>query len=45
MSNLLSVSDMRIAFQSRGESNEVVHGIDFAVQPGGKTVEIGRAHV
>ena len=40
MSNLLSVSDLRIAFQSRGESNEVVHGIDFAVQPGGQTVAI-----
>ena len=40
MSTLLSVSDLRITFHSRGESNEVVHGIDFAVQPGGQTVAI-----
>ena len=40
MSDLLKVSDLRIAFHSRGESNEVVHGINFSVQPGGKTVAI-----
>jgi ABC-type dipeptide/oligopeptide/nickel transport system ATPase component len=40
MSQLLSVSDLRIAFHSRGEANEVVHGIDFAVQSGGQTVAI-----
>jgi len=40
MSPLLSVSDLRIAFHSRGEVNEVVHGIDFALQSGGQTVAI-----
>lgn len=40
MSDLLKVSDLRIAFHSRGESNEVVHGINFSVQPGGQTVAI-----
>ena len=40
MSELLKVSDLRIAFHSRGESNEVVHGIDFSVDAGGKTVAI-----
>lgn len=40
MSKLLSVSDLRIAFHSRGEANEVVHGINFSVQPGGQTVAI-----
>lgn len=40
MSDLLKVSGLRIAFQSRGEANEVVHGIDFSVQPGGQTVAI-----
>jgi ABC-type dipeptide/oligopeptide/nickel transport system ATPase component len=40
MSHLLKVSDLRIAFHSRGDSNEVVHGIDFAVDAGGKTVAI-----
>ena len=40
MSELLKVSDLRIAFHSRGESNEVVHGIDFSIEAGGKTVAI-----
>lgn len=40
MADLLKVSDLRIAFHSRGEANEVVHGIDFAVQAGGQTVAI-----
>mgnify|MGYP000740012921 CR=1 FL=1 len=40
MTDLLKVSDLRIAFHSRGESNEVVHGIDFTVQAGGQTVAI-----
>jgi ABC-type dipeptide/oligopeptide/nickel transport system ATPase component len=40
MSELLKVSDLRIAFHSRGESNEVVHGIDFSVDAGGQTVAI-----
>jgi ABC-type dipeptide/oligopeptide/nickel transport system ATPase component len=40
MSELLKVSDLRIAFHSRGEANEVVHGIDFEVGAGGRTVAI-----
>ena len=40
MSHLLKVSDLRIAFHSRGESNEVVHGIDFSIDGGGQTVAI-----
>jgi ABC-type dipeptide/oligopeptide/nickel transport system ATPase component len=40
MTDLLKVSDLRIAFHSRGETNEVVHGIDFSVQAGGQTVAI-----
>ncbi|WP_148216327.1 ABC transporter ATP-binding protein [Coraliomargarita akajimensis] len=40
MSKLLEVQDLRIAFHSRGEANEVVHGINFAVDGGGKTVAI-----
>ena len=40
MSELLQVKDLRIAFHSRGEANEVVHGIDFSVEAGGKTVAI-----
>jgi ABC-type dipeptide/oligopeptide/nickel transport system ATPase component len=40
MSELLKVSDLRIAFGSRGEINEVVHGIDFSVRAGGHTVAI-----
>jgi ABC-type dipeptide/oligopeptide/nickel transport system ATPase component len=40
MPELLKVSDLRIAFHSRGESNEVVHGIDFSVEAGGQTVAI-----
>jgi ABC-type dipeptide/oligopeptide/nickel transport system ATPase component len=40
MSELLKVSDLKIAFHSRGESNEVLHGIDFSVDAGGQTVAI-----
>jgi ABC-type dipeptide/oligopeptide/nickel transport system ATPase component len=40
MSELLKVSDLRIAFHSRDEANEVVHGIDFSVRSGGHTVAI-----
>ncbi len=40
MDPLLKVSDLRIAFNARGESNEVVHGIDFSVGSAGKTVAI-----
>jgi len=40
MTELLAVSDLRIAFNSRGASNEVVHGIDFSIQSGGQTVAI-----
>jgi ABC-type dipeptide/oligopeptide/nickel transport system ATPase component len=40
MADLLKVSDLRIAFHSRGEANEVVHGINFTVQSGGQTVAI-----
>lgn len=40
MPELLKVSDLRIAFNSRGESNEVVHGIDFSINDGGQTVAI-----
>lgn len=40
MSNLLEVKDLRISFHSRGEANEVVHGIDFVVDGGGQTVAI-----
>ncbi|MGJ8640776.1 MAG: ABC transporter ATP-binding protein [Opitutaceae bacterium] len=40
MSELLKVSDLRIAFHSRGQSNEVVKGIDFSIESGGKTVAI-----
>lgn len=40
MADLLAVSDLRIAFNSGGESNEVVHGIDFSVAAGGQTVAI-----
>lgn len=40
MSDLLKVSDLSIAFHSRGEANEVVHGINFSVQSGGHTVAI-----
>lgn len=38
--DLLQVKDLKIAFNSRGESNEVVHGINFSVEDGGKTVAI-----
>lgn len=40
MPELLKVADLRIAFHSRGESNEVVKGIDFSVEGGGQTVAI-----
>jgi ABC-type dipeptide/oligopeptide/nickel transport system ATPase component len=40
MTTLLKVSDLRIAFHTRGESNEVVKGINFSVESGGKTVAI-----
>lgn len=40
MSELLKVSDLKIAFHSRGESNQVVHGIDFSIDGGGQTVAI-----
>ncbi|HAV12570.1 MAG TPA: peptide ABC transporter ATP-binding protein [Opitutae bacterium] len=40
MPELLKVSDLRIAFHSRGQSNEVVKGINFSIESGGKTVAI-----
>ena len=40
MSDLLKVSDLRVAFNSRGDTTEVVHGIDFSVQAGGQTLAI-----
>ena len=40
MPSLLEVSNLRIAFHSEGSSNEVVHGIDFSVESGGRTVAI-----
>ena len=40
MSDLLKVSDLHIAFHSRDETNEVVHGINFSVQTSGQTVAI-----
>ncbi|MGK0177186.1 MAG: ABC-type dipeptide/oligopeptide/nickel transport system ATPase component [Lentimonas sp.] len=40
MTQLLEVSDLRIAFNAKGESTEVVHGIDFAVESDGQTVAI-----
>jgi len=40
MPDLLEVKDLRIAFHSRGKANEVVHGISFSVDSGGKTVAI-----
>ena len=40
MNALLKVSNLRIAFRSRGEASEVVHGINFAVKEGGQTVAI-----
>ena len=40
MTDLLKVSDLRIAFQSRGVSNEVVKGISFSVERQGKTIAI-----
>ena len=40
MSDLLKVSDLRIAFHSRDETNEVLHGINFSVESNGQTVAI-----
>lgn len=40
MSELLKVTDLKIAFNSRGQSQEVVKGIDFTVGAGGETVAI-----
>ena len=40
MTYLLKVSDLRITFNSRGGSNEVVHGINFSVKPDGQTLAI-----
>ncbi len=40
MAELLKVSDLRIAFHSRGQSSEVVKGISFSVGSGGRTVAI-----
>ncbi|MGC6455014.1 MAG: ABC transporter ATP-binding protein [Coraliomargaritaceae bacterium] len=40
MPNLLEVSNLRIAFQSDGSANEVVHGVDFSVEGGGRTVAV-----
>ncbi len=40
MSDLLKVTDLRIAFQSRTERNEVVKGINFSVRGDGHTVAI-----
>ena len=40
MTDLLKVCDLRIAFHSRGKSNEVVHGIDFSVHSSGNVVAI-----
>ncbi len=40
MAPLLEVSNLRIAFNGRGESTEVVHGIDFTVDSNGQTVAI-----
>ena len=40
MTDLLKVCDLRIAFHSRGKSNEVVNGIDFSVHSSGHVVAI-----
>lgn len=40
MTELLEVSDLKIAFHSRGQSQQVVKGIDFSVAAGGETVAI-----
>ena len=40
MTQLLEVSDLRIAFNTNGEPLEVVHGVNFAVDSGGQTVAI-----
>lgn len=37
---LLEVKDLRIAFSNDGVSNAVVHGIDFSVDGGGRTVAL-----
>ena len=40
MNQLLKVSDLRIAFNTKVDSTEVVHGINFTVDSGGQTVAI-----
>lgn len=40
MAELLTVSDLRIRFEGDGTVNEVVHGIDFSIAEGGRTVAI-----
>ena len=40
MTQLLEVSDLRIVFDTKSESTEVVHGISFAVDSGGQAVAI-----
>ena len=40
MAKLLEVENLRIAFESRGEANEVVGGINFSVSSDGHTVAI-----
>ena len=40
MKKLLDVKGLRIAFHSHGDSKEVVKGINFSVEEGGKTVAI-----
>ena len=40
MHSLLEVSDLRIAFNAKGESVEVVHGINFSVDADGQTIAI-----
>lgn len=40
MTQLLEVSDLRIAFRAKDEFTEVVHGINFTVDSAGQTVAI-----
>ena len=40
METLLQVRDLRVAFHSQSEANEVVKGINFSVDGGGRTVAI-----
>jgi ABC-type dipeptide/oligopeptide/nickel transport system ATPase component len=40
MPNLLEVKDLHVAFHSRGQANEVVHGIDFSIGGEGQTIAI-----